>query len=115
MPRKKCPECDSSNLGAHKKTCSQYKAYQSLCDECGAPKSTHKRGCSQFKSITVCQQCHKRNGNHSENCINKNQDSKRSGVQAVNDGKWSEIKERVRHGVERGQLGQASYAEAHKE
>lgn len=23
--------------------------------------------------------------------------SKRSGVQAVNDGKWSEIKERVRH------------------
>ena len=41
--------------------------------------------------------------------------SKRSGVQAVNDGKWSEIKERVRHGVERGQLGQASYAEAHPE
>ena len=41
--------------------------------------------------------------------------SKRSGVQAVNDGKWSEIKERVRHGVERGQLGQASYAELHGE
>ena len=41
--------------------------------------------------------------------------SKRSGVQAVNDGKWSEIKERVRHGEERGQLGQASYAETHKE
>lgn len=41
--------------------------------------------------------------------------SKRSGVQAVNDGKWSEIKERVRHGVERGQLGRASYAEAHPE
>ena len=41
--------------------------------------------------------------------------SKRSGVQAVNDGKWSEIKERVRHGVERGQLGQASYAESHPE
>lgn len=39
--------------------------------------------------------------------------SKRSGVQAVNDGKWSEIKERVRHGVERGQLGSASYAESH--
>ena len=36
-------------------------------------------------------------------------------MQAVNDGKWSEIKERVRHGVERGQLGQASYAEAHPE
>ena len=46
--------------------------------------------------------------------------SKRSGVQAVsvqavNDGKWSEIKERVRHGVERGQLGRASYAESHPE
>ena len=41
--------------------------------------------------------------------------SKRSGVQAVNDGKWSEIKERVRHGETRGQLGQASYAEAHPE
>lgn len=41
--------------------------------------------------------------------------SKRSGVQAVNDGKWSEIKERVRHGVERGQLGEASYAELHGE
>ena len=40
---------------------------------------------------------------------------KRSGVQAVNDGKWSEIKERVRHGTERGQLGQASYAETHGE
>lgn len=39
--------------------------------------------------------------------------SKRSGVQAVNDGKWSEIKERVRHGVERGQMGSASYAESH--
>ncbi len=34
--------------------------------------------------------------------------SKRSGVQAVNDGKWSEIKERVRRtGVERGQLGES--------
>ena len=41
--------------------------------------------------------------------------SKRSGVQVVNDGKWSEIKERVRHGETRGQLGQASYAEAHPE
>ena len=41
--------------------------------------------------------------------------TKRSGVQAVNDGKWSEIKERVRHGVERGQLGEASYAELHGE
>ena len=41
--------------------------------------------------------------------------TKRSGVQAVNDGKWSEIKERVRHGVECGQLGQASYAELHGE
>ena len=41
--------------------------------------------------------------------------SKRSGVQAVNDGKWSEIKERVRHGVERGQLDEASYAESHPE
>ena len=55
-----------------KKTCSHYVAYQSLCDECGAPKSTHKRKCSKYKPITVCKECHKRNGNHTSNCSQNN-------------------------------------------
>lgn len=37
--------------------------------------------------------------------------SKRSGVQAVNDGKWSEIKERVRHSVDGAEIDTKSFAE----
>ena len=41
--------------------------------------------------------------------------SKRSGVQAVNDGKWSEIKERVRHSVDGAEIDTKSFAERNKD
>ena len=39
--------------------------------------------------------------------------AKRSGVIGINSGKWSEIQERVKHGIQRGQLGTQSYREKH--
>ena len=75
----------------------------SVCDDCG----------QHGDFLMTCDHCGSENILVVERVCGYLTYSKRSGVQAVNDGKWSEIKERVRHGVKRGQLGSASYAESH--
>lgn len=77
----------------------------SVCDDCG----------EHGDFLMTCDNCGSENILVVERVCGYLSYSKRSGVQAVNDGKWSEIKERVRHGTERGQLGSASYAEIHGE
>lgn len=75
----------------------------SVCDDCG----------QHGDFLMTCDHCGSENILVIERVCGYLTFSKRSGVQSVNDGKWSEIKERVRHGVKRGQLGSASYAESH--
>lgn len=75
----------------------------SVCDDCG----------QHGDFLMTCDHCSSENILVVERVCGYLTYSKRSGVQAVNDGKWSEIKERVRHGTTRGQLGSASYAESH--
>lgn len=75
----------------------------SVCDDCG----------EHGDFLMTCDHCGSENILVVERVCGYLTYSKRSGVQAVNDGKWSEIKERVRHGTIRGQLGSASYAESH--
>lgn len=75
----------------------------SVCDDCG----------EHGDFLMTCDHCGSENILVVERVCGYLTYSKRSGVQAVNDGKWSEIKERVRHGTTRGQLGSASYAESH--